>query len=307
MAATLLFLTPSFLRSLIAPILMYPVSKHVKSFEAIVVPEILRRQQDCDSVAEKPNPNDFLRWLMDEAKASRDPGEQTAQTIAQRLLLVNFGATHNTTATLVDVIFNLIASGHTSVEALIEESKGALDSSSGVWTKETPQQLVKYDSVVKESLRLGGIIASGIGRKVIDPDGITAPNGVYLPYGTVVAIPTWGVHRDSQIYPEPEQYLPFRFSELRSENRDDRGSDVKLSAPSISPEYGPWGLGKHACPGRFFAVLEIKLFLAYALMTYEFDFSFPSEKPSGTWIGPTAMIPPMSATIRIRRRPVKME
>ena len=284
---------------------MYPVTKYVKNFEAIIVPEILRRQRGDDSVAEKSKPNDFLQWTMDRAKESGDPGEETTQTIAQRLLLVNFGAVHNTTATFVDVVFSIIASGRATVEALIEESSAASRESSGQWNKEFLQRLVKHDSAVKETLRLGGIIASGVGRKIVAPDGLTAPNGLHLPHGTVVALPTWGAHRDRQIYHDPEQFQPFRFSDLRSVNQEDRAKDAKLMAPSISPDYGAWGLGKHACPGRFFAVHEMKLFLAYMLLTYELDLSFPAEKPMGTWIGPTAMIPPMSATVRIRKKTVK--
>ena len=284
---------------------MYPVNKYVRNFEAVLGPEILRRQQDYGSDAEKAEPNDFLQWTIDRAKKSNDSGERTAQTMAQRLLLVNFGATHNTTASITDVIFNLVASGSDTIKALIEESTAALRESSGEWNKGVLQRLFKHDSAMKESLRLGGVIASGVGRKVVAPKGITAPNGVYLPHGTIVAVPTWGVHRDGQIYDQPEQYRPFRFSDLRSLGPDDAAKDAKLSAPSTSPEYGPWGLGKHACPGRFFAVDEVKLCLAYMLLNYEIDFSFPAEKPKGTWIGPTAMIPPMKATIRIRKKSIK--
>ena len=109
-----------------------------------------------------------------------------------------------------------------------------------------------------------------------------------------------------KLYDDPEQYRPFRFSDMRSGEREDLAKDAKLSATSLSSEYHPFGLGKHACPGRFFALTEMKLLLAYMLLNYEFDFSFPSEKPKSMWIGATAMIPPMNATIRIKRKAARL-
>ena len=195
MAATFLFLTPSFLRWMVAPILMYPVTKHVKSFEAVLTPEIMRRRQ---ADAEKAKPNDFLQWTIDRAKESDDPGEHTAQTIAQRLLLVNFGGTHNTTAAMTIALFDILASGRDVATSLLQESTAALRQSQGKWNKAVLHQLVKHDSALKESLRLGGIIAGGTSRMITAPDGLTSPNGTFLAHGTVVAVPTWGVHREAQ-------------------------------------------------------------------------------------------------------------
>lgn len=53
-------------------------------------------------------------------------------------------------------------------------------------------------------------------------------------------------------------------------------------------------------PGRFFVAHELKLLFAYVFMNYEV---MPlEEKPQYKWIGRTG-VPPMHATIQVKRRP----
>lgn len=59
------------------------------------------------------------------------------------------------------------------------------------------------------------------------------------------------------------------------------------------------GHGKRSCPGRFFAVQEIKLMMAYMLQEYEVEYL--KAKPVSTWMGAFSM-PNTSAKIRVRRR-----
>jgi cytochrome P450 len=43
----------------------------------------------------------------------------------------------------------------------------------------------------------------------------------------------------------------------------------KFDMISTSAQFLPFSHGRHACPGRFFAAVEIKMMLAYMLMTYD--------------------------------------
>ncbi len=162
------------------------------------------------------------------------------------------------------------------------------------------------------------------------PEGITAPNGTLCPYGSYVSVPTNGVHNDPEHYPDAATYDPFRFSIQResspnspeastderdspgrtatatthqrsNSNSDDYIKKANLSFVSTSPTYHPFGHGRHACPGRFFAANELKLLLAYMLAKYEFEHL--NERPPSKWIG-TSIVPPLTATVRVRRRMV---
>jgi cytochrome P450 len=61
----------------------------------------------------------------------------------------------------------------------------------------------------------------------------------------------------------------------------------------------PFGFGRHACPGRFFALHQAKLMLAYALMNY--DVEFMAKRPEMRrvlWV----QTPLEEAEIRVRKR-----
>jgi hypothetical protein len=55
----------------------------------------------------------------------------------------------------------------------------------------------------------------------------------------------------------------------------------KYQFTSIGDTSQDFGLGRHACPGRFFASQEIKLILAYLLLNYEIKFP-PAERKGDT-------------------------
>ena len=58
-------------------------------------------------------------------------------------------------------------------------------------------------------------------------------------------------------------------------------------------------LGRHACPGRFFATSELKLILAYMILNYDIE---PLDKrPEDIFAGPSKL-PPLASTIKVRRR-----
>jgi len=62
-----------------------------------------------------------------------------------------------------------------------------------------------------------------------------------------------------------------------------------------------FGHGRHACPGRFFAATEMKLLLAYIIMNY--DIKPLATRPQKKLIA-GSIIPPLKATISVRRRKI---
>lgn len=79
------------------------------------------------------------------------------------------------------------------------------------------------------------------------------------------------MNNDPELFPNPEQFDPFRFSRIRDEAKAD-GAD-QLAAlnqfVSVNQTSLTFGFGRHACPGRFFAANEIKMVLANAILRYE--------------------------------------
>jgi cytochrome P450 len=70
----------------------------------------------------------------------------------------------------------------------------------------------------------------------------TFSNGIVVPAGTTIVIPMYPMHHDEAVWPDPYKFDPYRSSRVREKDAD----DVKQQLVTPSPEFLPWGYGKHA-------------------------------------------------------------
>ena len=78
-------------------------------------------------------------------------------------------------------------------------------------------------------------------RKVVKD--FTFSDGTFVPKGTMIVAPARSVHRNEALYASALKFDPFRFANLRREG-DSEG--VKHQYISTTPEYLPFGHGRHA-------------------------------------------------------------
>ena len=71
----------------------------------------------------------------------------------------------------------------------------------------------------------------------------TFSNGVTIPAGTLVSMPSSAAHRDEGIYPNPDAFDAFRFAKLREGKVDETSS--KYQAVCTSNEYLTFGVGRN--------------------------------------------------------------
>jgi cytochrome P450 len=72
-------------------------------------------------------------------------------------------------------------------------------------------------------------------------------------------------NEDETIYPSPQIYDGYRFYKKRQEP----GNEQRFQFVTTSRESFGFGHGVHACPGRFFAANESKIFLVHLLLKYD--------------------------------------
>ncbi|KAF3852395.1 hypothetical protein F7725_005750 [Dissostichus mawsoni] len=83
-------------------------------------------------------------------------------------------------------------------------------------------------------------------------------SGITIPKDMLVMVPVYALHRDPELWPEPEEFRPDRFS--------------KQNKQSINPyTYLPFGLGPRNCIGMRFALVLIKLAMVEVLQNYSFS------------------------------------
>ncbi|QPC80318.1 hypothetical protein HYE68_011070 [Fusarium pseudograminearum] len=295
---------PNFLKPLVAPIIALPNRIHNNKFERILKPEIQARLAKYDAQAtesEKPpksERNDYLQWLIEQAKDIGHPKNWKVNALSERVLMMNFASIHTTTFAVTHALLDIAASSPDLIAELRDEIKSVLEQHDGKWNKRAVAKLEKLDSAIRESQRKNSIVSVAVSRTVVAEKGVTFPSGTHVPKGLRIAVPGYSVFQDPEVYPEPKKYNALRFYNARQNDKDEYVKSARNAWPTTSTDFLAWGLGRNACPGRFFASSEIKMMIAYMLLNY--DIEHLDERPRNTWIVQNR-IPPMKATLRIRR------
>lgn len=159
----------------------------------------------------------------------------------------------------------------------------------------TLDRLEKLDSAVREALRLSS--GSLTVRKVLEPCALELRGTSYqLRAGDRVCLAPWLTHHDPEIFEQPDEYRFDRFyapGEVKQFTK--RGERVPLALM-------PFGAGRSMCPGRYFAIAEIKLLVA--LMLARLDLELVGEWPDidRTRVGLGIYPPKQELRVRVRAR-----
>ena len=81
-------------------------------------------------------------------------------------------------------------------------------------------------------------------RLVLRP--FTFSNGVTIPAGTLVAVPSGAAHRDEASYRDPDTFDGFRFAKLRDCELEGDIAASRYQTVATSNENLTFGLGRHA-------------------------------------------------------------
>ncbi|TFK68395.1 cytochrome P450 [Pluteus cervinus] len=231
-------------------------------------------------------PNDIVSWMSDYAK----PQYRNVRDFTIRILAINFAAIHTTTGGLTNALYDL-AIHPEYVEPMREEILSVIASEG--WTKAGITKLWKVDSFLRESQRLASSALTLTRRAMRD---FTFSDGTVVPKGAYVFAASRATHLDKVNYPNPHEFQGFRFSDMRGD-----GESTKHQAAGLGLDWVIFGGGKHACPGRFFAVDEMKAMLAYVLLNYDVKLEEGKGRPEATWFG-GHRIPDRKAHLLFRKR-----
>ncbi|KAN0118523.1 Cytochrome P450 [Russula decolorans] len=215
-------------------------------------------------------PNDVFMWLMSETQKVN----MSVDDLSLRLLLANFASIHTTSTA---ILYRLLANPD-YIEPLRQEVDAVIREEG--WTKAGLDKMYKIDSVIRETQRIDGVSSLALSRLALRP--FTFSNGVTVPAGTFVTVPGTAVQTDERTHIKPDEFDGFRFARLRESEGNTTAS--RNQTVSASNEHLAFGLGPHTCPGRFLAVAEIKILLAYIVTTYDIKFEKGTVPPREIWI-----------------------
>lgn len=190
---------------------------------------------------------------------------------------VLWAAQANTIPAAYWAIAYLIA--HPEAEAVVREELDQLMAGEGeagddALTPDRLGALRMLDSTIKEALRLS--TGSLTLRRVMEDFVLETPGGNWaLREGDRVCVAPFLTHYDPEIFPDPNTYRYDRFYIAQGVKQFHKGGQ-RVPIPLM-----PFGAGVSMCPGRFFALNEIKLFVARLLTQLDIERVEPSAPLPG--------------------------
>ncbi|XP_040042234.2 cytochrome P450 3A40 isoform X2 [Gasterosteus aculeatus] len=208
---------------------------------------------------------DFLQLMIDSqknidlSKEESNKGLSDHEILSQAMIFL-FAGYETSSSSLSFLAYNLATNPH--IMKRLQEEVDSTFPNKGPVEYQALMQMEYLDSVINESLRLYPIAPrlERVAKATVEI------NGIVIPKDMVVMVPTWPLHRDPSLWPEPEAFKPERFSK---ENKD-----------SIDPyTYMPFGAGPRNCIGMRFALVMMKLAMVEILQRFSFSVCKETEIP----------------------------
>lgn len=225
-----------------------------------------------------PSRKDILQHMIEAGELDKLSNDEI---ISQALIFLIAG--YETTASSLAFACHVLATNPDVQKKLIQEIDSKCPSEDDL-NYETIINLPYLDMVISETLRLypPAFFITRQTKCDINLHNICIPNNV------MIVFPIYAVHHNPELWPEPEKFIPERFT-----------PEEKAKRHPYS--YIPFGGGPRMCIGMKLALLEVKLALAKLLHHVEFMTTERTEVPLKLRTAST-ISPDSAVYLKIRRR-----
>ncbi|WOH12126.1 hypothetical protein DCAR_0831625 [Daucus carota subsp. sativus] len=183
----------------------------------------------------------------------------TFNNIKAVIMNLFFAGTESTANTIVWIMTILVKNPRVMQKAQ-EEVRTIMHGKERIYEEDLQTLKLPYlEAVIKEAMRIFPILPL-IPRESLDRLVI---NGYEIEPKTIVYVNVLAIHRDPQVWENPNEFFPERFLE----------NDIQYKGHDF--EYIPFGSGRRICPGMNMAVMTLELVISNLL------FSFDWELPPG--------------------------
>ncbi|XP_057727875.1 cytochrome P450 71A1-like [Arachis stenosperma] len=176
------------------------------------------------------------------------------------MLMDMFVGGSDTTSTNLEWIFTELLRNPNTMKKVQEEIRRIVGNKSKVDENDI-NQMNYLKCVIKEGLRLHPPVPILVPRQTTSNAKV---KGYDIPSKTTVYYNVWAIHRDPQLWENPEEFIPERFENIQN---DYKGQDFQLL---------PFGTGRRVCPGISFGISSTEIILANLL--YWFDWKLPTNE-----------------------------
>ncbi|KAL9044282.1 MAG: hypothetical protein Q9214_002566 [Letrouitia sp. 1 TL-2023] len=227
--------------------------------------QIMLRKAETQSTRLRP---DFLDSFHNIQRADPDGIEDD---MVLNWVVNNIGASVNSVAATVDAIIYYVLkdpSVHARLRNEIDSLKGKIPIS---W--KAINKLPYFDAVVQEALRLHPPAGFSLDR-VVPKEGLSLPDGRFLPGGTIVGMNPWVTNRNKRIYgSDADSFNPSRW--LRGQGEDEFAFQTRIGQmknTSLS-----FGGGKRVCMGKSLGLMETSKVAASLFARFDMELVDPKR------------------------------
>lgn len=227
---------------------LYPFTKHSKRFNKLI--ERVRNAVSSRRSGKGSCKRDILQVVLHEQFNNRKKKSKTAfershvfhdQYVLSNVVIFMFAGFDGMSASLSFLVY-LLAKHPGEQEAILREAQERFpDKACKHLGYGEVRQLKRLDMFTKEGIRLYPPVPVTLIRQCSED---TTVCGQFIPSGMAVAACPWLIHRDGDIFPDPETFLPERFAENQTAHK--KGTFL------------PFGLGPRKCIGEELGLLAVK-------------------------------------------------
>lgn len=180
--------------------------------------------------------------------------ELAPEQLAREANLFLFAGHDTTSATLAWVCYLLARSPE--AQQRVHEEVAALDESEMQGKLSDPRSFPFLNAVIKETLRLYSPAPLVVRQSKLEEEF----NGYKFPAGTNFCPSLWSMHRDPEVFDEPDVFKPHRWT-------DSEGEEVKR----MERYWLPFNTGARNCLGQMFSQMEMRTVLATLLRRFSLE------------------------------------
>ena len=209
---------------------------------------------------------DMIHLLM-QAMDKKDGIEVTIDDIIAQAFLF-FLAGFDTISSLIGFVAHELAANSDVQEKLHQEVEEWFEKNDGDITYESLIEMKYLDMVISEALRKYPPAPINNRLCVKEYELPPATNGYskcIIEKDTVIYIPIFAIHRDSKYFPEPDKFIPERFSGETNEK--------------TNPAFIPFGQGPRKCIANRFALMEAKILIFNIVRKFVIKFTDKTKHP----------------------------
>ncbi|KAL7747568.1 hypothetical protein RI367_007009 [Sorochytrium milnesiophthora] len=239
-----------------------PLNRHLRQIAQAIDPmvrEHLRHKANAGDV--KQEHDSVFGYMLDQYPHVTDASpehekRELVRVLAAQLRSLMFASIHTTTTNANLVLYYLVQHAPQCMAEILDEQLEVLGGDSTI-TFESLKHMKKLDSFIREVFRYSVVGIILCHRSLADDGQYELPDGQTVPSNKHIYLNATAIHRSEDLQgPEPDKFDPWRF--LHNGRQ----------AIKAGPDYLHFGHGPHACPGRFFAIQEIKAVISMLITKY---------------------------------------